>query len=120
MIIHIHSDGSYLSTPKFRSRFPLSNRTVDSKNWQWNVAIRVIAKPLENVMGSAGKAEIGYTYANTQESVPTQTALIELNHPQLLTTIQVDNYTAVVFSNKNLTRISKTIGMNLYRIQGCI
>ena len=69
-------------------------------------------------MGSAFKAEVRATYVNTQEDVPTQMDLIELNHLQPLTPIQVDNTTYMVFYKETIKqKLSKSIDMRFYWIQ---
>ena len=57
---------------------------------------------MSNVMGSAAKANIGATYINGQEAVPIRTLLRELGNPQLVTPVQVNNSTAVGFSNDTI------------------
>jgi hypothetical protein len=122
MILHIHSDGSYLSAPKARSRagghFFLSNNTIDPAQCKVNGPIHVTAKILRNVMGSAAEAEIGASYVNGQEAIPLRTALEELGHPQPPTPMQVDNTTAVGFANDTIKqKRSKAIDMRFYWIQ---
>ena len=53
-------------------------------------------------MGSAAEAEIGALYTNGQEAIPIHTALEEMGHLQPPTPMQVDNTTAVGFSNSTI------------------
>jgi hypothetical protein len=62
MIIHIHSDASYLSENKVKSRkggfFYMGNTTKNDKKLK-NGAIVIISKVLKHVRSSAAEAEIG-------------------------------------------------------------
>ena len=122
MVLHVHSDASYLSAAKARSRvgghYFLSNASLDPAISKPNGAIHVIAKILKNVMGSAAEAEIGATYVNGQEAIPLRTTLAELGHPQPSTPMQVDNTTAVGFANDTIKqKRSKAIDMQFYWIR---
>ena len=111
MILHVHSDASYLSEPKSCSRagghYFLSSRYPDpSKPPPYplppNGPLYTVSKIMRNVMGSATKSEIGATYLNGQESVPIHTTLTKMGHPQSPNPIQVDNSTAEGFSNQTI------------------
>ena len=125
MCLHTHSDASYLSVPKGRSRagghFFLSDHPKRGKTPEQcaiNGPVHVISKILKFVMGSAAEAEIGASYMNAQESLPIRVCLEEMGHPQPPTPIQVDNTTAVGFANKTIKqKRSKAIDMRFYWIQ---
>ena len=125
MCLHIHSDASYLSAPKARSRagahFFLSSYPNSSENTSLqplNGPIHVLSKIIKLVMASAAEAEIGASFLAAQESVPIRTCLEELGHPQPPTPIQVDNTTAAAFANGTLKqKRSKAIDMRFYWIQ---
>jgi hypothetical protein len=127
MILHIHSDASYLSEPKARSRagghYFLSSlsSTPDVPALQpppLNGPIFTISRIMRNVMGSAAEAEIGATYINSQEAIPIRTTLAELGHPQPPTPMQVDNSTAEGFANGTIKqKQSKAIDMQFYWIK---
>ena len=125
MCLHTHSDASYLSVPKGRSRagghFFLSDnpeKGIHPSKCHINGPIHVISKILKFVMGSAAEAEIGASYMNAQESLPIRVCLEEMGHPQPPTPIQVDNTTAVGFANKTIKqKRSKAIDMRFYWIQ---
>jgi hypothetical protein len=122
MILHVHSDGSYLSAPKARSRagghFFLSDAQLDPAKCKPNGPIHITAKILRNVMASAAEAEIGASYVNGQEAIPIRNTLEELGHPQPPTPMQVDNTTAVGFANNTIKqKRSKAIDMRFYWIQ---
>ena len=122
MVLHIHSEGSYLSAPKARSRavghFYLSSYSPNPAKFTLNGPIHVIAKILRNVMGLAAEAEIGASYTNGKEAIPICTALEEMGHPQPPTPMQVNSTTAVGFSNSAIKqKRSKAIDMRFYWIQ---
>ena len=71
MVLVVHSNASYLSKPKARSRagghfFMLS----DTKDPASNGAVLNIAQLIKAVMSSAAKAELGTLYINACEAVP--------------------------------------------------
>jgi hypothetical protein len=127
MQLHVHSDASYLSVTRARSRagghFTLNNIPKPQQQTPHppptlNGPIHTICKIMSNVMGSAAEAEIGATYINAQESVPIRTTLVEMGHPQPPTPIQVDNTTAVGFANGTIKqKRSKAIDMRFYWLQ---
>ena len=89
MKLWVHSDASYLSEPKARSRaggfFYLSsapNYPVDSSSPSPpnNGAILVMCKIIDAIMSSAQEAETGAAFINTREAVPICTTLEELGH----------------------------------------
>ena len=106
MILQVHSKGSYLSTPKLRSKsgdfFFLSGNPIHPNQAILNGAIHVACKILNNVMSSAAEVEIASAHINCHDAIPIRNTLIELNHPQPLPPIQVDNTTAVGFINKEI------------------
>ena len=90
MVLHIHSDASYLSQPQSLSRaggnyFLGDTRSDMSKppttRTRLNGPIHSMSRIMSNVMGSAKEAEIGAAYINGQESVPISTLIRELGHP---------------------------------------
>ena len=124
MCLHIHSDASYLSAPKARSRasgfFFLSDHTskLPPADASINGAIHITSKIIKRVMGSAAEAEIGAAYLNGQEGIPIRTTLIEMGHPQPPTPLQVDNTTARSFAAGTMKqKRSKSIDMNFYWLQ---
>jgi hypothetical protein len=127
MILHLHSNASYLSAPKARSRagghFFLSSLSTDptlppTDLPPQNGPLHTVSKILRNVMGSAAEAEIGATYVNCQEAVPIRTTLAEMGHPQPRTPVQVDNSTACGFANDTIKqKRSKAIDMRFHWIK---
>jgi len=95
MVLHIHSDASYLSETKARSRaggyFYLLD---DSQQPPINGAIHVHSSIMKSVLASATEAEVGALFYNAQDGVMLRTTLTELGHPQPATPIQTDNKVA--------------------------
>ena len=84
MVLHLHSDASYLSEPGACSRvgghYFLGNKSTDPTKpplteSPLNGPIHTVSKILHNVMTSAAEAEIGATLHNAQEAVPIRTTL---------------------------------------------
>ena len=127
MILHFHSDASYLSEPKAWIRagghYFLSNRSLEptrapNTSTTLNGPIHTISKIMSNIMSSAAEAEIVSTLLNGQEAVPINTTLSKLGHPQTATPIRVDNPTAEGFANNTIKqKRSKAIDMRFYWIQ---
>ena len=73
MVLHVHSDASYLSAYRARSRvgrhFLLSNKISQGQKICHNWAILVIVSILNNVISSAAEAEIGGLFLNGKETV---------------------------------------------------
>jgi hypothetical protein len=71
MVLAIHSDASYLSKPKARSRaeghFFLSSNGNNPPN---NGAILNVAKIIKAVMSSAAEANLGALFINAKTAVP--------------------------------------------------
>ena len=95
MVLAIHSDASYLSEAKARSRagghFFLSDNAEFQAN---NGAVHTTAQIIKAVMSSAAEAEIGAMYINAREAVPARKTLEETGHPQPKTPMQTDNSAA--------------------------
>jgi hypothetical protein len=77
MILHIHSNASYLSENEANSRaggffYMGSNNKTDKK--PTNGAILIISKVLKHVMSSAAEAEIGAVFINAKEAIGAPTA----------------------------------------------
>jgi hypothetical protein len=69
MILHIHSDASYLSENEAKSRagvfFYMGNTTKNDKKLT-NGAILIVSKVLKHVMCTAAEAEIGAVFLNAK------------------------------------------------------
>jgi len=102
MILHIHSDTSYLSETEARSRAGSHHYLSDkpsAKPPPPNGPILNIAKILKHVMSSAAEAELGALFLNAKEGTVLRTTLVEMGHPQPATPLQTDNSTANGISN---------------------
>jgi hypothetical protein len=124
MCLYLHSDASYLSETRARSRaaghFFLSSTPVDpatppSGIPTLNGPIHTLCTIIDVIVGSAAEAEIGAGYLNAQDAVPIRTTLLELGHPQPPTPIQVDNTTSDGFANGTMKqKRSKAMDMRWY------
>ena len=108
MILNVHSDASYLSAPKARSRaggyFFLGSLPRDGDPIKLNGAIHVTCTILKLVAASAAEAELGALFLNAQEAKVIQLVLAELGHPQPPTPIHIDNTTTVGIVNNTIKR----------------
>ena len=93
MILCIHSDASYNSEAKARSRagghFYLGNTTSVRPTMHNNGAILNTSTIMRNAMASASEAECGALFDNTKEAVSLRTTLHEMRHPQPPTPVEV-------------------------------
>ena len=120
MILHLHSDTSYLSEPKARSRaggyFYLGNHP--SKPNIHNGPILTPSGVIKVVVSSAAEAETGGLFTNMKEAVILRTMLHEMGHPQPATPILVDNSTACGIANDNIKiQRAKAIDMRFYWVR---
>jgi hypothetical protein len=119
----IHSDASYLSEPKARSRvggyFYLGNKDEPADNPNPNGPIHVESRIMKNIMAAASEAEIGALFHNGQEGAYMRTILKELGREQTgPTRMTTDNSTADGFANQRTKiRRSKAMDMRFYWIQ---
>ena len=116
MVLAVHSDASYLSEPKARSRvgghFFMSADTDDPPN---NGAVLNISKIILSVMSSAAEAELAALYVNAREAVPMRQLLEEMGHKQPRTPMQTDNSTALgVVTNNIQPRRTKAMDMRFH------
>ena len=116
MVLALHSDASYLSEPKARSRagghFFMSEDVADPTN---NGAVLNTAQIIKAVMSSAAEAELGAMFINAREAVPARITLEELGHKQPKTPMQIDNSTAVGVVNNNIQpRRTKAMDMRFH------
>jgi hypothetical protein len=121
MILKVHSDAFYLSTPKARSRhagyFYLGEQ-ASNKPEIGNGPLLVTSTIMRNIMSSAAEAECGALFNNTKDGVPLRVTLEEMGHLQPATPVQVDNSTTDGFANNRLRqRKSKSMDMRFYWIQ---
>ena len=95
MILAVHSDASYLSEPKARSRagghFYLTNANDEDFN---NGAVLTLSTTIKHVMESASEAELAAMFYNSREAIPLRITLEEMGHRQPPTPVTIDNSTA--------------------------
>jgi hypothetical protein len=107
MILHIHSDASYLSENEAKSRaggfFYMGNATKNVKKLT-NGAILIVSKVLKHVMSSAAEAEIGAFFFNAKEGDFLRPKLEELGHKQPPTPMETDNTTDTGYSNGTIKK----------------
>ena len=116
MKLAAHSDASYLSEPKARSRagghFFLSNEAEIPPN---NGAILNIAHIIKHVMTSATEAELAALYIMAREAVYIRIVLEELGHIQPPTPLQTDNAMAdAVCNGKIQPKRTKAMDMRFH------
>ena len=126
MILHIASDGSYLSESKSRScvggifylssKLPQHNQAPDC-NHPFNAPFHVVAKILKIITISAMETEVAATFYNAKETLPFRLTLAEMGHPQPPTPMEVDNETAIGFFKSTMKqKRSKAIGTTKHLI----
>ena len=108
MVLNVHSDASYLSAGKARSRaggyFFLGSLPKAGYDIKLNGNIHITCTILKLVAASAAEAELGALFVNTQQARILRLTLMELGHPQPPTPIHVDNTTAVGIVNNTIKR----------------
>jgi hypothetical protein len=127
MCLHIHSDASYLSEPKARSRagghYFLSSAPIDPNKPPsataipppHNGAIHTLCSIMKVVLASATEAELGAAFFVAKDGVVIRITLEEMGHPQPPTPLQVDNSCAHgIINNTVKQRRSKAIDMRFY------
>ena len=117
MILKIHSDASYLSEPKARSRsgghFYLGSKPLHE--YTPNGAILDTTNILQTVVTSTAEAEYVSLYVNAKTGIPMRHTLIEMGHPQPPTPIQTDNTTAVGIATDTIKqKYTKALDMRYY------
>jgi hypothetical protein len=115
MILAAHSDASYLSESKSRSRAGahifLSNNDPIPQN---NGLVLSISAVLRSVYGSVAEAELAALYKCATEMVPLRNASEEMGWKQPRSPIQVDNSTAEGYVNNTIvTKRLKSIDMRI-------
>jgi hypothetical protein len=104
MILHIHSDASYLSVSNAHSRLG-GLLFCGDKNPQkdtLNGSILNVTSVIKNVVASAAESEVGTCFQNTQSGAPLRVTLAELGHIQPVTPLRTDNSTAFGILNETI------------------
>ncbi len=116
MVLAVHSNASYLSEPKARSRagghFFLSNDTSIPPN---NGAVLNIAHIIKKVMSSATEAELAGLHIMARKAVYIRIILEELGHKQPPMPIQTDNAMAdTIINGKVQPKQTKAMDMKFH------
>jgi hypothetical protein len=117
MILHIHSDASYLSVSNARSHlgclFFLGNKPPEQD--KLNGSILNVASVIKNVVASTPESEVGACFHNAQSSAPLRVTLTELGHTQLPTPLRNENATKFGILNETIKqKRSKAIAMRYH------
>jgi hypothetical protein len=104
MILHIHSDASYLSVSNARSRlgglFFLGNQSPEQD--KLNGSILNVAAVIKNVVASTAESKVGACFHNAQSGAPLRVTLTELGHTQPTTPLRTDNSTVFGILNETI------------------
>jgi hypothetical protein len=104
MILHIHSDASYLSVSNARSRlrglFFLGNKYPEQDTL--NGSILNVSAVIKNVVASAAESKVGACFHNAQSGAPLRAILNELGHTQPPTPLRKDKSTAFGILNETI------------------
>eukprot|EP00957_Ditylum_brightwellii_P128527 9803600-Ditylum_brightwellii.AAC.1 len=129
MVLHIHSDASYMSAEEVRSqaggRFYLSAASADPTKQLAtpsppNGPVHTVCKVICNIMSSAAEEEIGALYVNTRKDEELRLALKEMGHPQPPTPVMTDNSMACGIANKMVKQHrTRAIDMRFYWVRDC-
>ena len=121
MLLQIHSDASYNSETRARSRlagYHFLGHYDPSVHTKPNGFISTVSTISDNVCGSAQEAEGMAIFVNAQTAIPEKEALIFLGHPQQDTLIISDNLIGVNILNGKLPpKRSKCMDMRFYWIK---
>lgn len=125
MILHIHTDASYLSESEARSRaagfFFLSTKPDPNETPPINGPIHIVSTIMRNVMASAGEAQVGATFLNSQQACALRATLEEMGYPQPPTPLTTDNNVVqVILKGTVKQKRSKAIDMRFYWLKDWI
>jgi hypothetical protein len=117
MILHIHSDASYLSVSKAHSRlgglFFCGEKHPQEDTL--NGSILNVASVIKNVVASSAESEVGACFQNAQSGAPLGVTLAELGHIQPPTPLRTDNSTSFGILNKTIKqKRSKAMDMTYH------
>jgi hypothetical protein len=119
MILHIHSNASYLSVSNARNRlrglFCCGDKSPRKDNL--NGSILNVDSVIKNMVASASESEVGACSHNAQSGAPLRVTLAELGHTQPPTHILTDNSTAFGILNETIRqKRSKALDMRYHRL----
>jgi hypothetical protein len=117
MILHIHSDISYISVSNARSRLGSLFFCGDKPPQEdtLNGSILNMASIIKNVVASAAESELGACFQNAQSGAPLRVTLTELGHIQPPTPLCTYNSTAFGILNETIKqKRSKAMDMRYH------
>jgi hypothetical protein len=117
MILHIHSDASYLSVSNARNRIGGLFFCGDKAPQQdtLNCSILNVASVIKNVVASAPESDVGACFHNAQSGAPLRVTLTELGHIQPPPPLHTDNSTAFGILNEKINqKRSKAMDMRYH------
>jgi hypothetical protein len=130
MVVHAHTDASYLSEKHAPSRSggiffissalpnPLRAPSPTSTPPPLNGAVHVHSSIMSVVLSSATEAELGALFYNGKEAAMLRIILSDMGHPQPVTPIQTDNTCAAGIANGTVKKWrSKATDMRFYWIK---
>jgi hypothetical protein len=122
MQLKIHSDASYLSEPKAKSRiggyFYLGGKNDSRMKPLSNGTLLCHTTALKHVVSSVAEAEFGALFVNSKEGTVTRTTLSEMGHNQDATDLTTDNTTTDgIINNTVQQKRSKAVDMRFYWIK---
>jgi hypothetical protein len=122
MQLKIHSDASYLSEPKAKSRiggyFYVGNKSDSRMKPLYNVPLLCNTTVLKHVVSSVAEAEFWAQFFNANEGTATRTILSEMGHIQDTTDLTTDNTTADgIINNIVQQKRSKEMDMRFYWVK---
>jgi hypothetical protein len=110
MILHIHSDASYLSVSNARIRlgglFFCGDKSPQHD--KLNGSILNVASVIKNVVASAAESEVGACFHNAQIGAPLRVTLTEVGHIQTPTPLRIENSTAFGILNETIKQKRST------------
>jgi hypothetical protein len=118
MQLKIHSDASYLSEPKSKSRiggfFYLGGKSYSRMAPLSNGPLLCHTTVLRHAVSSVAEAEFGALFVNAKEGIVMRTTLSEMGHKQDATDLTTDNTTADGIINNTVQQ--KTLKSNVHAV----
>jgi hypothetical protein len=117
MILHIHSDPSYLSVSHAHSHlgglFFCGDKPPKDDNL--NGSILNVVSVIKHMVASGAESESGACFQNAQSGAPLRITLIELGHKQSATPLPTDNSTSFGILNETIKqKRSKAMDMRYH------
>jgi hypothetical protein len=104
MILHIHSDASYLSVSNAQNRlrglFFLGNKTPEQDTLSGSILNVIFV--IKNLITSKAESEVGACFHNAQSGAPLRATLTKMGHKQPPTPLRTDNSTAFGILNATI------------------